>query len=44
LETFFPGILIPIHQSNAKTAATAMVIRRALKRSDRNTAGTRLRA
>ena len=27
-----PGILIPNHQSNAKTAATAMVMRSALKR------------
>jgi hypothetical protein len=27
VETFFPGILIPNHQSNTKTATTAMVIR-----------------
>src|SRR6266536_1143150 len=32
LEIFFPGILTPNHQSNAKTAVTAMVMRRALKR------------
>jgi uncharacterized membrane protein len=43
-EIFFPGILTPNHQSNAKTAATAIAMRRALKRSDCNTAGTRLRA
>src|SRR5215471_6020917 len=28
VETFFPGILIPNHQSNAKITATAMVMRR----------------
>src|SRR6266480_5651420 len=39
---FLPGILTPNHQSNAKTAATAIAMRRALKRSDRNTAGTHL--
>jgi hypothetical protein len=32
LETFFPGILIPNHQSNTKTATTAMVTRSALKK------------
>jgi hypothetical protein len=29
---FFPGILTPNHQSNAKIATTAMTMRRALKR------------
>jgi hypothetical protein len=29
---FLPGILTPNHQSNAKIAATAMAMRRALKR------------
>jgi hypothetical protein len=32
LETFFPGILIPNHQSNTKTAATAMMTRNVLKK------------
>src|ERR1700747_518203 len=32
VETFFPGILIPNHQSNTKTATTAMVTRNALKK------------
>src|SRR4051794_546947 len=31
LETFLPGILIPNHQSNTKTAVTATVMRSALK-------------
>ena len=42
-DTFFPGILIPNHQSNTKIATTTTVMRSALKTSDRNTAGTRLR-
>src|SRR5438477_9104862 len=37
LETFFPGILIPNHQSNTKTAATTMVTRSARERIFRST-------
>src|SRR5437667_5512349 len=36
-ETFLPGILTPNHQSNAKTAATAMLMRRTLKRIRQST-------
>jgi len=37
LEAFFPGILIPNHQSNTKMAATAMVTRSALDRIFKST-------
>jgi len=32
LETFFPGILIPNHQSNTKMATTAMVMHNAVNK------------
>src|SRR5882757_5054550 len=37
LEIFLPDILIPNHQSNAKTAATPMVMHKALKKMRTNT-------
>ena len=37
LETFFPGILIPNHQSNTKTATTTMVMRSAREKIFKST-------
>ncbi len=37
LEIFLPGILTPNHQSNAKSAATAIVMRKTLNRIRLNT-------